>query len=72
METQTILKRIIINLRNDRFADAQYDCTLLPESEEKNKLYASIGAIGSQPTAQSFAGTKSAAISLADRLIGRV
>ena len=72
MKTHTILTRIIDNLRNDHFADAQFDCTLLPACNEKNKLYATIGAIDSQPTEKAFFWTKSIAISLADRLIGRI
>lgn len=72
MKTTNILQTIIENLKADKFADAQYDCTLLPDCPEKNRLYATIGAIDGQLTEQSYNGTKSAAIALANRLIGLI
>ena len=72
MSNTNILITIIENLRANKFAEAQQDCTLLPKCKETTQLYATIGAIDGQPTEQSFKGTKSAAIALADSLIGRI
>jgi len=72
MNTTSILLNLIENLKENRFADAQFDCTLLPVCPETTKLYSTIGAIDGQPMEQSFKGTKSAALSLADKLIGRI
>jgi hypothetical protein len=71
MKTHEILLNIIENLKADKFAEAQEDCYLLPTCAQKDKLYATIGAIDSQ-TEQAYRGTKSAAIALADKLIGHI
>jgi len=67
-----ILTNIINNIELEHFTEAQKDCALLPKCQETTNLYATIGAIDSQPTIQAFDGTKSAAVALADRLIGRI
>lgn len=72
MKSYKILMSIIDNLKSDNFIAAQADCNLLPKCASRNSLYATIGAIDSQPTEQAYKGTKSAALALADRLIGHI
>ena len=72
MKSHTVLTRIISNIELEHFTEAQKDCILLPKCQEATNLYATIGAIESQPTIQAFDGTKSAAVALANRLIGRI
>lgn len=72
MKTHQILISIIDNIKIEEFQAAQDDCTYLPDHKESKSLYVTIGAIDSQPTEQAFERTKSAAIAIADRLIGRI
>ena len=72
MDNTTILMSIIDNIEIEKFQAAQDDCNLLPRHKEVVNLMATIGAIESQMTDTAYDGTKSAAISMADRLIGRI
>ena len=72
MDNTQILMNIISNIKTDNFQAAQDDCQLLPRTRNTVSLYATIGAIESQLTDQAFEGTKSAALSMADCLIGQI
>ena len=72
MKTYQILLNIIDNIKAEEFQAAQDDCIYLPNHKESKSLYATIGAIDSQLTEKAFEGTKSAAITIADRMIGRI
>jgi len=72
MDSTKILQGIIILIEDDKFSDAQQDCRLLPQEQEVINLCATIGAIDSQPTEQAYRGTKSAALGMADKLIGHI
>jgi len=68
----SILQGIIEFVKKDKFQEAQEECGFLPQVIEVINLYAMIGAIDAQSTEQAYSGTKSAAIRMADKLIGRI
>lgn len=72
MGNTQILISVINNIKAEEFQAANDDCDFLPRRKEVCNLMATIGAIDSQMTDKAFEGTKSAAISMADRLIGRI
>lgn len=72
MKNTEILQNIIDNLQKELFEAAQEDCKLLPQVPDVVNLSATIGAIESQPTKQAYQGIKSAAMAMADKLIGRI
>jgi len=72
MNNTEILLNIIENIKAENIPAAQDDIMLLPDCKERSILYATVGAINTQPTERAYLGTKSAAISLADRLLGHV